>query len=54
VRIAAVETLGTLGAEGVGDDLKAVTDRLDDATRDTQKAVADAAAAALKKIKGMP
>jgi HEAT repeat protein len=54
VRVAAIETLGELGAEGLGADLKAVTDRLTDATRDTQKAVSEAATAALKKIQGMP
>jgi HEAT repeat protein len=54
VRVAAIETLGTLGAEALGADLKAVTDRLTDATRDSQKVVSEAAATALKKIQGMP
>jgi HEAT repeat protein len=50
VRVAAVETLGALGADGLGDDLPAVVERLTDAKRDTQKAVRDAAADALKKL----
>jgi HEAT repeat protein len=54
VRVAAIETLGTLGAEGLGPDTQAVMDRLADASRDSSKAVSQAAAAALKKIQGMP
>jgi HEAT repeat protein len=54
VRVAAIETFGTLGADGLGNDVKAVTDRLTDATRDSQKVVSEAAAASLKKIQGMP
>jgi HEAT repeat protein len=54
VRVTAIETLGALGADGLGADLKAVTDRLTDATRDSQKVVSEAAAASLKKIQGMP
>lgn len=50
VRIAAIETLGVLGPEGLGEDVKAVTERLTDALKDSQQAVRDAAAAALKKI----
>jgi HEAT repeat protein len=53
VRVAAIETLGILGAEGLGPDTKAVIERLTDAMRDSQKAVSDAANAALKKIQGM-
>jgi HEAT repeat protein len=54
VRVAAIETLGTLGSDGLGDDTKVVTQRLTDATRDAQKAVREAAAAALKKLQGTP
>jgi HEAT repeat protein len=54
VRVAAVETFGALGAEGLGPDTKAVLDRLSDAARDSNKAVREAAAEALKKIKGTP
>jgi HEAT repeat protein len=54
VRVAAIETFGALGAEGLGTDLKAVTERLTDATRDSQKVVSEAAASSLKKIQGMP
>lgn len=54
VRVAAVETFGALGAEGLGPDTKAVLDRLADAARDSNKAVREAAAEALKKIKGTP
>jgi HEAT repeat protein len=52
VRIAAIETLGTLGAEGLGADTQAVTERLGEASRDSQKVVRDAAVAALQKIQG--
>ncbi len=54
VRVAAIETFGTLGADGLGDDVQAVTNRLKAAEGDSQKAVSEAAAAALKKIQGMP
>jgi HEAT repeat protein len=50
VRVAAIEALGNLGAEGLGDQAKAVINRLTDATRDPQKAVSDAAKVALKKL----
>jgi HEAT repeat protein len=53
VRLAALETFGMLGAEGLGEDARAVADRLGDTSRnDGQKAVREAAAVALKKIKG--
>jgi HEAT repeat protein len=52
VRVAAIETLGILGAEGLGADSQAVLDRLTEATRDSTKAVSEAAAAALKRIQG--
>jgi HEAT repeat protein len=54
VRLAAIEALGSLGAAGLGDDAKSVVDRLTEANRDPQKAIRDAAAAALKKFPGMP
>jgi HEAT repeat protein len=54
VRVAAVETFGALGAEGLGPDTKAVLDRLSDASRDSNKAVREAALEALKRIKGTP
>lgn len=54
VRITAVEALGNLGAEGLGDQSKAATDRLTAATRDPQKAVSEAAKVALKKLQSMP
>jgi HEAT repeat protein len=53
VRVTAIETLGTLGAEGLGPDTQAVVDRLTEAARDSRKAVSEAATAALKKIQGM-
>jgi HEAT repeat protein len=54
VRLAAIEALGALGAAGLGEETKAVAGRLNDATRDPQKAVRDAATAALKKVAPMP
>lgn len=50
VRVAAVETLATLGAEVLGPDLMAARERLKEATKDGQKAVREAAEAALKKL----
>jgi HEAT repeat protein len=54
VRLAAIETLGALGADGLGGDRKAVIERLADAERDTVTAIRAAATAALKKIQAMP
>ncbi len=57
VRLAAIETLGVLGSgspQTLGENAKAVLDRLKEATRDPQKPVRDAAAAALKKIQPVP
>jgi HEAT repeat protein len=54
VRIAAIEALGNLGTEGLGDQKKAVAARLTAATRDPQKAVSEAAKVALKKLQSMP
>jgi HEAT repeat protein len=50
VRVAAIETLGALGPDGLGDNLPGVVERLNDAKRDSQKAVRDAATDALKKL----
>lgn len=50
VRITAIEALGNLGAEGLGDQGKAAATRLTAATRDPQKAVSEAAKVALKKL----
>jgi len=54
VRITAIEALGNLGVEGLGEQSKAVVTRLTAATRDPQKAVSEAAKLALKKLQGMP
>ena len=54
VRVAAIEALGNLGADGVGDQLRAVINRLTEARRDPRKAVGDAAEVALKKLQSMP
>ncbi len=54
VRVTAIEALGNLGADGVGEESKAVVDRLTAATRDPQKAVSEAARVALKKLQGSP
>jgi HEAT repeat protein len=50
VRVAAVETLSTLGPAIAGPDQAAVRERLREATHDGQKAVREAAEAALKKL----
>ncbi|MGH7168656.1 MAG: HEAT repeat domain-containing protein [Gemmataceae bacterium] len=52
VRITAIEALGNLGREGLGDQSKAAVTRLTAATRDPQKAVSEAAKVALKKLQG--
>jgi HEAT repeat protein len=52
VRVAAIEALGNLGADNLGEQAKAVTNRLTEASRDPQKAVAEAAHVALKKLQG--
>lgn len=52
VRITAIEALGNLGPEGLGDQSKAAVTRLTAATRDPQKAVSEAAKVALKKLQG--
>ncbi|HEY7310141.1 MAG TPA: HEAT repeat domain-containing protein [Gemmataceae bacterium] len=53
VRVAAIEALGNLGPDGLGDSTKAAVDRLTSASRDPQKVISDAAKAALKKVQGM-
>jgi HEAT repeat protein len=54
VRVAAVETVSSLGAEALGPDLAAARERLREATRDGSKAVRDAAEVALKKLGPAP
>jgi HEAT repeat protein len=54
VRVAAIEALGNLGQEALGADAKAVTDRLLEATKDGQRPIREAAADALKKLRGSP
>jgi HEAT repeat protein len=54
VRVAAVETLASLGPEALGPDLEAVRDKLRLATRDSQKTVRAAAEDALKKLRPAP
>jgi HEAT repeat protein len=51
VRLAAIETLGNLGAEALGEDLPTVLNKLNDLTRDSQRAVRETAADAVKKLK---
>jgi HEAT repeat protein len=54
VRVAAIEALGNLGPEALGADVKAVTNRLLEATKDSQRPIREAAADALKKLKPAP
>jgi HEAT repeat protein len=54
VRVAAAETVAGLGTDGLGPDLPAARDRLREATHDGQKAVREAAEAALKKLQPAP
>jgi HEAT repeat protein len=54
VRVAAIETLGNLGADALGDELTAVLDRLAELTKDTQRGVREAAEEARKKLKQTP
>ena len=51
VRVAALETFGNLGQEALGDDAKAVVDRVSDMTKDSLKDVREGAENALKKLK---
>jgi HEAT repeat protein len=54
VRLAAVEALGALGSDTLGADAPAVRERLGAVSRDSQKAVRDAALDALKKLAPTP
>jgi HEAT repeat protein len=54
VRVAAAETVAALGSEVLGLNLVVVRQRLQEATRDGQKAVREAAAEALKKLQPAP
>ena len=51
VRVAALETFGNLGQEALGDDAKAVVDRVSAMTKDSLKDVREGAENALKKLK---
>ena len=51
VRVAALETFGNLGQEALGDDAKAVVDRVTAMTKDSLKDVREGAENALKKLK---
>lgn len=51
VRLAAINAATRIGAEGLGDSLKGVTDRLEALSRDPQKDIAEAARSALTKLK---
>jgi HEAT repeat protein len=50
VRLAAIQALGSLGAEGLGADKEAVLARLEEASRDSRKAVQETAQQAIQKI----
>jgi HEAT repeat protein len=54
VRVAAAETVAALGSEVLGPNLVVARQRLQEATRDGQKAVREAAAEALKKLQPAP
>jgi HEAT repeat protein len=54
VRLAAIETLGNLGADAIGDDLKTVLDKMNDLSKDSQRAVRETAAQTAKKLKPAP
>lgn len=54
VRVTAIEALGNLGADNLGDQSKVVVEKLTAATRDPQKAIGEAARVALKKLQGSP
>jgi HEAT repeat protein len=51
VRVAVLETFGNLGQEALGDDARAVLERVTALTKDGQKDVREAAENALKKLK---
>ncbi len=52
VRVTAIEALGNLGADNLGELSKNVVEKLTAATRDPQRVVAEAARVALKKLQG--
>jgi HEAT repeat protein len=52
VRIAAIDTLATLGPEALGDQLPGVVQRLTETMSDSEKVIRDAATQALKKLQG--
>jgi HEAT repeat protein len=52
VRIMAIDTLASLGPDGLGDQLPGVVQRLTDTTQDPERVIRDAAKEALKKLKG--
>jgi HEAT repeat protein len=52
VRVAAIEALGNIGGANLGELNQNVIDKLTAATRDPQKAVAEASRVALKKLQG--
>jgi HEAT repeat protein len=54
VRVAAIETLGNLGADALGDELPEVLKRLEKLSKDGQKGVREAAEDARKKLKQTP
>jgi len=54
VRVAAAETVAGIGAEPLGANLAIARERLREATRDSQRAVRDAAEQALKKLSSAP
>ncbi len=54
VRLAAIETLGNLGPNAIGDDLPDVLKRLTELSKDNDRAVKESAADAMKKLKPSP
>jgi HEAT repeat protein len=54
VRVAAIQALGAIGREALGEDLKKVTARLSAQADDSRAAVRDAANAALGRLKSKP
>jgi HEAT repeat protein len=51
VRVAAIQALGSIGREALGEDLKKVVNRLSAQADDSRAAVRDAANAALARLK---
>jgi HEAT repeat protein len=54
VRVAAIQALGAMGREALGEDLKKVVARLSAQADDSRAAVRDAANAALARLKSSP